>query len=558
MLSQLSIQNFAIIDKLDLHLQSGMMVITGETGAGKSIAVDALGLALGDRAEASVVKHGAKRSDITAVFDVSQNPLAQQWLLEHELDEDQQCILRRTISSSGGSKAYINGRPATLQQIKNLGELLIDIHSQHQHQSLLRSETPRHLLDSYGKCNELASSVKKAFLKWSSLEEKLQELKNLAHERTSRIEFLNFQISELSELGLCENEWEQLEAEHKQLSNAEKIQSNLNSCLDNLYQNDNALSTQLESVTQNLTEISEYLPDVSESIELLNAAVINIEEVVNNIRHLSNEDSNNPQRLSDVESRISEILDMARKHHCKPIELFSVLQKLEDELEPLMSIESSADTLEKDIEQARKKYQKLANDLTSQRAKAAKKLEKSCDAILIDLGMKNCQLQVDLCPTEQQGSVTGNEKIQFLVRTNPGSPFKTLAKVASGGELSRISLAIQVVTAKLNSFPVLVFDEVDVGIGGGTAEVVGRLLRQLSEDKQVICITHQAQVAAQGHHHWTVEKQSTQDATVTCMKKLDQDEREIEIARMIGGLKLTATTQKHAREMLMTASESDG
>ncbi len=555
MLSQLSIQNFAIIDDLTIALDNGMSVITGETGAGKSIAVDALGLALGDRAESSMVKHGTKRSDITAVFNVAKNPLAQSWLQSNELDEENDCILRRTISAEGGSKAYINGRPVTLQQIKSLGERLIDIHSQHQHQSLLRTETHRVLLDSYGQCSELSQSVKLAHRQWMSLEEQLQKIQSAARERNSRIEFLQFQINELQQLGLQDTEWQKLDNEQKQLANVEKIQLNLHQCLDILFQNDTTVGSQLESVKQSLMDISDFLPEVGNSIELINAALINVEEVVNELRHLSKEDNNDPQRLVNIESRISELLDMARKYHCKPQELPTMLQTLQQELEPLINADESVEVLKKAIDKAQVDYQNAANTLSAKRQKAAKKLKKSCDEILASLGMKNCQLQVELLPiTAAHGSQNGNEKINFLVRTNPGNPFKPLAKVASGGELSRISLSIQVVTAKLNSFPVLVFDEVDVGIGGGTAEVVGKLLRQLSADKQILCITHQAQVAAQGQHHWTVEKQAVKNQTITTMKKLNVQEREIEIARMIGGIKLTAATQKHAKEMLKNAT----
>ena len=529
MLNQLKIQNFAIIDDLHIYLDQGMSVITGETGAGKSIAIDALGLTLGDRAEAGVVKQGVKRADITAVFDVTSNTLATRWLDDNELDSDGQCILRRTISSSGGSKAYINGNPATLQQIKMLGELLIDIHSQHQHQSLLRIETHRRLLDSYGQCNDLSLSVTKAYQYWHKLQQKLVQLNQSAHERISRIEFLQFQINELDNLALQENEWEALETEHKQLANAEKIQFSLNQCLDALHVNDANISSQLEDVVQQLTDIVEYVADANNSLDLINSALININEAVNELRHLYNEDNNDPKRLEELESRIADLLDVARKHHCKPAELVAIQADLYAELEPLLNSEESLEQLEKEIHSAKQNYDQLAEQLTKKRQSAAKKLQTACDEILSDLGMKNCQLQVELQLLET-GSSHGNEKIQFLVQTNPGSSFKPLNKVASGGELSRISLAIQVVTAKLNSFPVLVFDEVDVGIGGGTAEVVGKLLRQLSEDKQVICITHQAQVAAQGHYHWIVEKQMTDNNTTTTMRKLNRKERESEIA----------------------------
>ncbi|MDX1813060.1 MAG: DNA repair protein RecN, partial [Gammaproteobacteria bacterium] len=340
--------------------------------------------------------------------------------------------------------------------------------------------------------------------------------------------------------------------EHKQLANAEKIQYALNDCLEALHSSDSNITSQLEHVVLQISQITDYVADANNSLDLINSALININEAVNDLRHLTSDEAIDPQRLQEIETRIGDLLDVARKHNCKPAELQETQTRLESELAPLLNSEESLEQLDKSIQQAKQAYEKLADQLTKKRKTAAKKLETACDDILASLGMKNCQLQVNLEDIDN-GSTHGNEKITFLVRTNPGSPFKPLIKVASGGELSRISLAIQVVTAKLNSFPVLVFDEVDVGIGGGTAEVVGKLLRQLSEDKQVLCITHQAQVAAQGHHHWIVEKQATDTDTITSMRALNSKEREAEIARMIGGIKLTAATKKHAKEMLDNA-----
>ncbi|MDH5257513.1 MAG: DNA repair protein RecN [Gammaproteobacteria bacterium] len=558
MLQQLHIRNFAIIENLELDFKKGMTVITGETGAGKSIAIDALGLVLGDRADASFVKHGAKRSEIIASFDISSLPEVKHWLSEQELDDsldgkNSDCILRRTVSSEGGSRAYINGRPVPLQQIKSLSENLIDIHSQHQHQSLLRQDTQRELLDNFGANQTILKNVSDAFQKWSDLNRKLKQLKANMAERSSRIDFLQFQINELRELGLVENEWETLEQEHKQLANAELIEQALNSSINLLNDDDKAISSQLTSVIQTLEPLAEFLPDIQNSIEALNSAAINIDETISDLRHQINDESFDNDHFSSLESRLSSLLDVSRKHHCKPQELIQIQQNLEDELTPLLNAEETLDNLQEKIEAARSEYESHAGNLSKKRIQAAKKLKKSSEVILKNLGM-NCQFEAQLiAPDKLQPAKYGNEIILFSICTNPGTPLKPLGKIASGGELSRISLAIQVVTAQVTEIPSMVFDEVDVGIGGGIAEVVGKLLKELGTNKQIICITHQAQVAAKGDTHWLVEKHSNKKNVTTNIISLDTTEREIEIARMIGGLELTEATHQHAKEMLSKA-----
>ena len=550
MLQQLHIRNFAIIDHLELEFNPGMTVITGETGAGKSIAIDALGLTLGDRADSSYVKHGAKRSEIIASFDITNITEAKRWLAEHELDELDECILRRTISAEGGSKAYINGRPVPLQQIKALSELLIDIHSQHQHQSLLRENTQRQLLDNFGGNQTLAEKVAAAFQHWSDLNRQLRQLKANIAERATRIDFLQFQIAELQELELLENEWQNLEQEHKQLANAEQTQQALTTAINLLNDDEQAITNQLSAVIQTLEPLLVYLPDIQNSIEALNSAAINIDETISDLRHQVSDELFDDMHFAAIEARLSSLLDMSRKHHCKPEELPQVLQKLEDELSPLLNAEETLDNLQADILNAENNYQQLAQQLSKKRAQTAKKLKKSAEVILKNLGM-SCAFEPQLINNENNlPGKQGNEKIQFSICTNPGTPLKPLGKIASGGELSRISLAIQVVTAQVTEIPCMVFDEVDVGIGGGVAEIVGKLLQELGKDKQIICITHQAQVAAKGDTHWLVEKQSNKKGVTTNIVALSDDEREIEIARMIGGLELTETTHKHAREML--------
>ncbi len=548
MLQQLHIRNFAIIENLELDFKTGMTVITGETGAGKSIAIDALGLVLGDRADASFVKHGAKRSEIIASFLITSLPDAKKWLIKHELDDADECMLRRTVSAEGGSRAYINGRPVPLQQVKSLSELLIDIHSQHQHQSLLRQETQRELLDNFGTNQKLTNSVTTAFQAWNTLNRELKKLKSNIAERATRIDFLQFQINELHNLDLIENEWKTLEKEHKQLANAEQIEQALDTAITLLNDGDNAISSQLISTIQSLEPLIEFFPDIKNSIEALNSAAINVDETISDLRHQTNDEPFDNTHFLSLENRLSTLLDMSRKHHCKPNELFQVQTKLENELSPLLNAEETLENLEGNITIAKDNYQHIAEKLTKKRTQSAKKLKASSELILTDLGM-NCQFEALLVPTELP-TKNGNESILFSICTNPGTPLKPLGKIASGGELSRISLAIQVVTAQVTEIPTMIFDEVDVGIGGGIAEVVGKLLKELGVDKQIICITHQAQVAAKGDTHWLVEKKINKKEISTNIIPLDKTEREIEIARMIGGLELTDATHQHAKEML--------
>jgi len=557
MLSQLVIHNFAIIDSLELDFQKAMTVITGETGAGKSIAIDALGLALGDRADASMVKHGHKRSEIIASFNISKLKEVQQFLIDQEMDNDNECILRRTISAEGGSRAYINGRPVPLQMVKTLSEKLIDIHSQHQHQSLLRENTQREILDFYGQHQTLSNEVKKNYNLLHDLSKELNNLNAAAKERASRIDFLQFQIGELETLDTQSNEWKSLDLEQKKLANIETIQHTVNDSIDLLINNDSAIISQLEYIKQQLNKLESFSPTFQPICELLDSGLININEAVNDLRIQQSDESFDNKQFEFIESRMAILLDMARKHRCEPHQLIDILEQLQSEIKPLLNAEENLSYLEEEIKTAKKRYDLSAKKLSEKREKTAKKLKNACQKLLKKLGMETSQLEISLIPLgAEKTSPLGNEKVSFQISTNPGSPSKPLNKVASGGELSRISLAIQVVTASVTQIPSLVFDEVDVGIGGGIAEVVGKLLNELGKNKQIICITHQAQVAAQGQTHWLVEKQQKAKTVRTIINSLENTEREIEIARMIGGIKLTNATQKHAKEMLKTAQSS--
>lgn len=554
MLSQLVIQNYAIIDSLELDIKPDMTVITGETGAGKSIAIDALGLALGDRADPSMVKHGSKRSEIIASFDITHLADATEFLVKQEMDNDGDCILRRTISADGGSRAYINGRPVPLHMIKTLSEKLIDIHSQHQHQSLLREDTQRDLLDSFGQLQKLAHLVKQNYHEYAQLKKQLKTINEAATERASRIDFLKFQINELDALEITSNEWNSLDIEQKHLANSETIQQAIDISIDNLDRNDNSVISQLERVKQQLSSIESFTPDIAPINALIDSGLINITEAVNDLRQQQSDEQFDSNHMEFIESRMASLLDISRKHRCQPTQLLDTLAQLNDELYPLLNTEENLSQLDEKISKALDTYHASSTSLSKKREKAAIKLQTHCQKILKQLGMETSKLAFKLIPYSAENFTQhGNERISFEISTNPGSPEKPLIKVASGGELSRISLAIQVVTASVTQIPTLVFDEVDVGIGGGVAEVVGKLLNELGKNKQIICITHQAQVAAQGQTHWLVEKQNTTKNVSTNIIDLTSDEREIEIARMIGGIKLTTATQQHAKEMLENA-----
>jgi DNA repair protein RecN (Recombination protein N) len=554
MLSELQIRDYAIVDRLYVKFKSGMTVFSGETGAGKSIAIDALGIALGDRAESSVVRHDAKRAEITASFDITNNAAANHWLEDHELDEDGECILRRTVNKDGGSKAYVNGRPVPLQRVRELSELLIDIHSQHQHQSLLRQNEQRNLLDSYGQCTELARELAQAYRSWKKTKQQYDDILATEQDRQSRVDFLKFQIDEFEKLDPKQGEWRELEDEHQTLANKEKIEMAISRGLQMLDDDSGGALIQLNQAINTLNSVATFNQHIQNSVELLNNAQVQVEEALHDLNVLTEDTNLDQGRFQWLEQRISDYMDLARKHRCKAEELVDLREQLQDELASLTNADENLTTLEKQIDELHNQYQRLASQLTQIRQKAANKLSSAVTKHLDNLGMSGAKFSIELVPLGNDlPSTNGNESINFCVSTNKGQASQPINKVASGGELSRISLAIQVVTAKVAKIPCLVFDEVDVGIGGGTAEVVGQLLRKLGVDRQVICITHQPQVAAQGHQHFRVEKSSDKTTTTTQFTLLSEQQRCEEIARMLGGIKVTDTTMKHASEMLELA-----
>ncbi|WP_432471813.1 DNA repair protein RecN [Amphritea sp. HPY] len=552
MLIQLNIHNYAIVEQLDLELQQGMTVVSGETGAGKSIMLDALGLTLGDRADSGAVRNGAERAEIIASFDISNIPAAQKWLQLQDMDGDGECILRRVITSEGRSRCYINGSPCPIAKVKELGEYLIEIHGQHEHQRLLKKDHHRYLLDAYAGKTELAKTTRQLYRHWQSLSNKFAHLSEQSEEQAARVQLLSYQIEELEKLSMENGEFKALVAEQQTLANAGEILQTGQQLLQLTSEGEeiNCLNLLNQSLHL-LSNIKAQSPSITQTVEMLNNAHIQIEEAAQEISHYLDRVELNPGRQAIVEERLSSIFDLARKHKIPAETLTDFLQQLQQELSNLTMSDQQLESLQQDTEQARQKFVTSASKLSKNRQKAALTLSSEVNKQLHSLGMPAAQIKVSLTPYKADHlSPHGLEEIEFLISTNAGLPARPLNKIASGGELSRISLAIQVITAQSSSTPTLIFDEVDVGIGGAIAEVVGRLLRQLGEHSQILCVTHQPQVASQGHQHLFVSKQSDKDKTHTRIDQLNQDQRVGEVARMLGGIDVTETSLDHAREML--------
>ena len=556
MLLHLSVTHYAIARALDIEFSGGMTAITGETGAGKSILLDALGLALGDRADPEAISPGQPRADICATFDISAHTDAQGWLASHDFPagDQNQCLLKRVITREGRSRAHINGQPATLQQLRELGELLIDIHSQHEHQSLLHRDTHRRLLDEYSQNQTLLAELKAVFGRWQGVSTRLQALREQGAERDARVQLLSYQVEELDRIAPLPGEAEQLDAEYKRLNNADSLihtsETLLQLCAENTDGNLRQLLNQAMQVLRQ-SPLAAELPALG---EMFDSATIQIDEAVNDLQRYRDRVNVDPERLLAVETRQSLLFDTARKHRVPVSELPALHQQLADELASLSGGAGSITALETELAAIEQQYRAIAGKLSQQRQQAADKLAKQVRAQLKELSMAHCRFEVALTPVAAgHFSAHGLEQIEFLISTQPDAPPRPLAKIASGGELSRISLAIQVVTARTSRIPTLVFDEVDVGIGGPTAVVVGKLLRLLGEKGQVLCVTHQAPVAARAHQHLQVSKQLKGKQLETGLQLLDNQARVDEIARMIGGETITAQSRAHAEEMLGAA-----
>lgn len=555
MLVHLSVHNYAIVEHLDLELDAGMSVISGETGAGKSIMLDALGLCLGDRADSGVVRPGADKADILASFDLHDIPEARTWLAERDLDNDGPCILRRVITAEGRSRGYINGSPCPQGDLKALGELLIDIHSQHEHQSLLKPDTHRRLLDEYAGSQELARQVQLAAQRWKQTKHELERVSSIGDEQRARHQLLSYQLEELDNLALGEDELDNLEQEHKNLTNAESLLSACRLVIEQCSEND--AGNVLSALTSSLNRLSAFQGQpgaLSEATNLLASAQIQVEEAVGELNRFLDHFDADPERLQQMEERLDAIYTLARKHRIQPTELGAMQQQLFEELESLNADDQAAERLSEELAAFERHYQEKAAELSTLRNNAASQLASAVELEMQNLGMPGGRFSIKLSAnSSSEPHPNGLEQLEFLVSANPGQPLKALAKVASGGELSRISLAIQVITAQTSRVPTLVFDEVDVGIGGPTAEVVGQLLRRLGERGQVLTVTHLPQVAAQGHQHLFVHKVRESNATRTAVSKLSPAQRVEEIARMLGGMDLTEESLAHARQMVGSA-----
>lgn len=550
MLRSLSIRDFVIVDSLELEFEPGFTVLTGETGAGKSILIDALALALGERGDAGAVRSGCERAEISAEFDIQALPELDAWLRAGELAGDPGTVLlRRVLDKSGRSRAFVNGRPATLGQLREAGELLLDIHGQHAHQSLLKSDAQRELLDAHAGLAALAAQVAAAYRQWQKLAQARTEYETHAAQRSAEREQLLSQMQELERLALKPGEWDAVQAEHARLAHAAGLLQGVQEALDSLSEADAACLPLLSRTGARLEALLGYDARLREALELIRSGETQVQEAVYALRHYADRLELDPQRLATVEARMEAIHGSARKYRLAPPELAEHLCRLRARLAEL-EIASDLEALTKQEQQARTNYFELAAELSGGRKKTAARLDKEITQAMQQLAMAGGKFEVALAPCAQEGSVHGAEQVEFLVAANPGVKPGALARVASGGELSRISLAIQVITSKAARVPTLIFDEVDAGIGGSVAEIVGRQLKLLGRERQVLCVTHLPQVAAQADQQWSVSKFGTKDRVTTTVSALDQKARVEELARMLGGTAITATTRKHAAEML--------
>lgn len=566
MLSQLSIRNYAIVDALDIEFQHGLTAVTGETGAGKSIILGALGLTLGDRSDREMVRGGTERADITARFDTSGLQRAGVWLKDQALDspdEPDTCILRRSVSADGRSRAWVNGVAVNLQSLKVIGELLIDIHSQHEHQTLLDRQSHARLLDDFGGHQALAVEVAGIWQEWRQCRQSLAELDRQAADAAAQQELLRYQTSELDEMAISEDEPAELDRLCRELGSADEMiadaQRVLDLCSDNEDQNILAALNQALSLVQARETGAGVLAPVG---ELLGNAQIQVEEAVSELRRRIDNIERDPERLEEANQRLADIHRLARKHKVSAAELPALHQQLLDQLASGEQDEARRDELRERQAELEKQYERAADRLSTARQKAAEKLQGRIDEQLSELGMPDARLEISFRQRDSRHpQASGNETTEFLVSTNPGQPARPLIKIASGGELSRISLAIQVITAMTSETPTLVFDEVDVGIGGSVARSVGRLLRRLGDRSQVLCVTHQPLVASQAHHHLLVSKQDAQGrATGTHIHTLGDHEKVEEVARMLGGDAdqpgFSDESLAHARELMTPAAST--
>ncbi|MGY4677135.1 DNA repair protein RecN [Pasteurella sp. P03HT] len=558
MLIQLTINNFAIVRHLNLELAQGMSVITGETGAGKSIAIDALGLCLGQRTEISMLREGQERVDICATFSIEKNNPAFEWLHTQELqdiDNPHECILRRIINQDGRSKAFINSIPVSAAQLKEIGQYLIHINGQHASQLLLKTDYQLQLLDHFCGHSTLLNQMNQDYQTWKMLQHQAQTFQQQVVENAAKQQLLQYQVAELDEFNLRPTEFATLEEEHKRLSSSEQLTTLSQSALQLVSENETVnIDTLLYRATQYLDELCELDPRYRNAANLLQESLIQVQEATHEIQHLANDIEQDPALLHDIEQRMGQAIQLARKHQVKPENLTELHRTLKQELAQLIDFSDSEHALIEQEKQAYEKMRRTAFTLHQSRQHGAEQLAQQVTQSIKQLAMENGEFFISLTKDDNAMTRHGADQVVFTLRSNLGQVAQPLAKIASGGELSRIALALQVLTSDKSAIPTLIFDEVDVGISGATASVVGKLLRQLGQRCQVICVTHLPQVACQGHHHFNVEKQVIEGQTETKMTALSPQQRVNALARLLGGSEITENALANAQEMLDLAS----
>lgn len=556
MLRQLVISDLAVIDKLNIDFKPGMTVLTGETGAGKSILLDALGLVLGDRADTSVIRGGTDKTDITAIFSINNNPYINDRLEEMEIASDGELFIRRTINRDGRSRAYLNNTPVPVQTLREIGEYLVDIHGQHAHQSLSRPPAQREILDQAGTYDSLLSDVADNYHQWKLVNEQLQNFETSGDDFEARLSFLKYQIDELTQLDIGESEYETLVEEFKRQSHSQDLIATCQQVLNELSESDSAMFSQLALHQRTITDLCKIDNSLESINSLLDSAVIQIDEACSELKDYIDRFDSDISQLNIIESRLDKIHELARKHKVKPKALAEQLVLLSSQLSQLEGGQEQHELLQKKKNELLNEYKILAKKLSAKRKSTANKIALAVTDKMQDLGMGG-KFDISIEAIEGLEEITphqfGMDKISFIVSTNPGQPLRPIAKVASGGELSRLSLAIQIIASKDNGVPTMVFDEVDAGISGGIAEIVGKLLNSLAEHRQIFCVTHLAQVASCGHQHIQVIKQTKNNATFTEVVELSHKQRVDEIARMLAGMEITNESRANAAQMLESA-----
>lgn len=551
MLAHLSLKHFAVVSAADLSFGPGLTVISGETGAGKSLLVDALGLISGLRADSGVVRHGADRAELVADFTLEDAPLAGAWLVEHELDEEDGCQIRRVIRADGGSRAWVNGRPVTLGQLTELAGLLVEIHGQHEHQALLSRSSQLALLDAYGRADAELAAVALAAADWSAL---LRERDHLSSQGdvSERIEWLEHQHAELERESLEPEGISQLRADHQRQAHAAGLIAACDSAISQLAGDEGpSLSRTLQQVRAELQRVVEHEPRLAEIDTLLDNAAIHVDEALVVLDRVLGDLDLDPSTLDAIDRQLTRLHDLARKHRVPPEKLAEHRDAIAAEIEELRTAGDRLRRIDQQVDAARQRWRLAADALGATRRRASKALSEGTTALIGELGMGGGCFDIAIEPLDaDKPDPLGGERVEFLVAANPGQPARALRKVASGGELSRISLAIEVAALGLDTVPTMVFDEVDSGIGGGVAEIVGQKLRALGASRQVLCVTHLPQVAAQGHAHYRVSKAASEGVTQSAVQALDASQREEELARMLGGVSLTDEARAAARRLL--------